>query len=153
MENIAEKDQKTINILETLIIILDDGKLGYTNAAEDVDDAQTKIDFLGFAKERSMFIVELQNEIHKLGKSTATEGGPMGALHRTWIDIKSLFTGGDRDAIINACITGERAAIEEYEQALKEKHFNPMLRPIILDQLASIKETLSKIEKKKSHLL
>ena len=39
------------------------------------------------------FIVELQNQINKLGKSTDTSGGgPLGALHRTWIDIKSAFT-------------------------------------------------------------
>ncbi|WP_366186719.1 PA2169 family four-helix-bundle protein [Flavobacterium ovatum] len=150
MENTDNKTLATIDILETLIIILDDGKLGYTNAAEHVEDTLTKLDFLGYARDRSLLIVELQDEINKLGQSTDTEGGPMGALHRKWIDIKSLFTGGDREAIINTCITGEKVAVEEYELAMKEESLSPMLRNLILQQLISIKNTLAKIELTKS---
>ncbi|WP_418264835.1 ferritin-like domain-containing protein [Flavobacterium faecale] len=152
MENTSKTNEKTIEILDRLITILDDGKLGYTNAAEDVDCNQAKTDFLGYARERALFIVELQDEINKLGKSTNTAGGPMGAIHRAWIDIKSLVTGGDKEAIINACITGEKAAIEEYEDALNEEHLNTSLRPLILKQLASIKTTLAKIEMEKKTL-
>ncbi|MCW2120228.1 ferritin-like domain-containing protein [Flavobacterium sp. 7A] len=150
MENSDSKSASTIDILERLIIILDDGKLGYTNAAEQVEDAQIKVDFLGFARERSSFIIELQDEINKLGKTTDTEGGPMGALHRKWIDIKSLFTGGGTDSIINACITGEEVAIEEYELALKEEQLTAPLSSIILKQLASIESTRDQIELKKN---
>lgn len=150
MENANKKTEETIDTLEGLISILEDGKLGYTNAAEDVDCHQTKTDFLGYARERALFIVELQDEINKLGKSTETEGGPMGALHRTWIDIKSLFTGGDKEAIINACITGENVAIEAYELALKEDYLNTLLRTLIFKQLTSIQSTLAKLELKKN---
>ncbi|AWG20273.1 hypothetical protein FFWV33_01385 [Flavobacterium faecale] len=149
MENTAHNTEATVNILENLIVILNDGKLGYTNAAESVEDTHLKTDFLVFARERSLMIVELQDEVNKLGKSTDTEGGPMGALHRAWIDLKSIFTGGDKEAIINACITGEKAAIEEYENALKDVQLNTMLHPVIIKQMASIQSTLARIEMKK----
>ncbi|WP_432222322.1 ferritin-like domain-containing protein [Flavobacterium sp. TMP13] len=148
-DNLNVDTKEVVSNLEGLIAILEDGKLGYTNAAEDVDCAQTKADFLSYARERSLYVVELQDEVNKLGKSTDTTGGAMGAIHRTWIDIKSLMTGGDKEAIINACITGEEAAIEKYESALKDAHFSPMLQSIVQKQLASIQSTLAKIKMKK----
>ena len=150
MENTDHNNKATVDTLEGLIAMLEDGKLGYTNAAEDVECTETKADFLNYARERSLFVVELQDEINRLGKSTSTTGGPMGVLHRTWIDIKSAFTGGDKDAIINACITGEKAAIEKYEEALKDGELNPTIRPTVSKQLTSIQNTLAKIEMKKS---
>jgi len=106
-----------------------------------------KSDFLDYARERALFIVELQDEINKLGKSTDTSGGgPLGALHRTWIDIKSSFTGGDTEAIINACVTGEEAAIEKYKMALEENHLDYNQVSVVSKQLNSIQNTLSQIK-------
>ncbi|MFB9078843.1 PA2169 family four-helix-bundle protein [Flavobacterium procerum] len=142
-----ETTKEAVKTLEGLISILEDGKLGYTNAAEHVENPAMKTDFLEYARERALFIVELQDEINKLGKSTDTSGGgPLGALHRTWIDIKSAFTGGDTEAIINACITGEEAAIEKYKTALEENHLEYNQVSVVSKQLNSIQNTLSQIK-------
>ncbi|EJG00443.1 ferritin-like domain-containing protein [Flavobacterium sp. F52] len=147
MTHAEETTTETIKTLEGLISILEDGKLGYTNAAEHVENPAMKTDFLEYARERALFIVELQNQINKLGKSTDTSGGgPLGALHRTWIDIKSAFTDGDTEAIINACITGEEAAIEKYKMALEENHLEHDQVYIVSKQLNSIQNTLSQIK-------
>ncbi|MFB9108753.1 ferritin-like domain-containing protein [Flavobacterium gyeonganense] len=144
-----ETTKEAVKTLEGLISILEDGKLGYTNAAEHVENPAMKTEFLEFARERALFIVELQDEINKLGKSTDTSGGgPLGALHRTWIDIKSSFTGGDTEAIINACVTGEEAAIEKYKKALEENHLEYNQVNIVSKQLNSIQNTLSLIKMK-----
>jgi len=145
-----ENTKEAVSTLEGLISILEDGKLGYTNAAEHVENAAIKTDFLEYARERALFIVELQDEINKLGKSTDTSGGgPLGALHRTWIDIKSSFTGGDTEAIINACITGEEAAIEKYKMALEKNELEFNQIAVVSKQLNSIENTLAKIKAKK----
>jgi uncharacterized protein (TIGR02284 family) len=142
-----ETTKEAVKTLEGLISILEDGKLGYTNAAEHVENPAIKSDFLEYARERALFIVELQDEINKLGKSTDTSGGgPLGALHRTWIDIKSSFTGGDTEAIINACITGEEAAIEKYKMAIEENHLEYSQISVVSKQLNSIQNTLSQIK-------
>ncbi|MBZ4036925.1 PA2169 family four-helix-bundle protein [Flavobacterium sp. 17A] len=147
MTHAEETTTETIKTLEGLISILEDGKLGYTNAAEHVENPAMKTDFLEYARERALFIVELQNQINKLGKSTDTSGGgPLGALHRAWIDIKSSFTGGDTEAIINACITGEEAAVEKYKMALEENHLEHDQIYIVSKQLNSIQNTLSQIK-------
>jgi uncharacterized protein (TIGR02284 family) len=145
-----ETTKEAVSTLEGLISILEDGKLGYTNAAEHVESPAIKTDFLDYARERALFIVEVQDEINRLGKSTDTSGGgPLGALHRTWIDIKSSFTGGDTEAIINACITGEEAAIEKYKMALEKNELEASQIAIISKQLNSIQTTLTKIKAKK----
>jgi uncharacterized protein (TIGR02284 family) len=142
-----ETTQEAVKTLEGLISILEDGKLGYTNAAEHVENSAMKSDFLDYARERALFIVELQDEINKLGKSTDTSGGgPLGVLHRTWIDIKSSFTGGDTEAIINACVTGEEAAVEKYKMALEENHLDYNQVSVVSKQLNSIQNTLSQIK-------
>ena len=142
-----ETTKEIVSTLEGLISILEDGKLGYTNAAEHVENDLMKANFFDYARERSLFIVELQDEINRLGKSTdESGGGPLGALHRTWIDIKSTFTGGDTEAIVNACITGEEAAIEKYKMAIEKNnlHYNEI--SILSKQLSSIENTLMKIK-------
>lgn len=150
MLNTDETTKETVSTLEGLISILEDGKLGYTNAAEHAEEASIKSDFIQYARERSLFTVELQDEINRLGKSTnESGGGALGALHRTWIDIKASFTGGDTEAIINACITGEEAAIEKYEEVLKKDHLQTNQIAMITKQLNSIQSTLTKIKAKK----
>lgn len=142
-----ETTKEAVHTLEGLISILEDGKLGYTNAAEHVDSPAIKTDFLEYARERALFIVEIQDEINKLGKSTDTAGGgPLGALHRAWIDIKSSFTSGDTEAIINACVTGEEAAIDKYKSALAKNELEASQIAIVSKQLNSIENTLTKIK-------
>ncbi|MEZ0128989.1 PA2169 family four-helix-bundle protein [Flavobacterium sp. LBUM151] len=149
MTNTDQTTTEAVSTLNGLISILEDGKLGYTNAAEHVENHAIKAEFLDYARERALFIVELQDEINKLGKSTDTSGGgPLGALHRAWIDIKSSFTSGDTEAIVNACVTGEEAAIEKYKMALEKNELDGSQIAIVSKQLNSIQSTLDRIKMK-----
>ncbi|MFL9830495.1 ferritin-like domain-containing protein [Flavobacterium sp. ARAG 55.4] len=147
MTNTDENRTEIVSTLDGLIAILEDGKLGYTNAAEHAEEPLIKSNFTNYARERALFIVELQDEINRLGKTTDTAGGgPLGAIHRAWIDIKSTFTSNDTEAIINACITGEEAAVEKYEMALENEHLSPNQVALISKQLNSIRAVLMKLK-------
>ncbi|MEZ7497550.1 PA2169 family four-helix-bundle protein [Flavobacterium sp. Arc3] len=146
MTNTDENRTEIVSTLDELIAILEDGKLGYTNAAEHIENSAIKSDFIQYARERALFIVELQDEINRLGKSTDTAGGGvLSTLHRAWIDFKSTFTSGDTEAIVNACITGEEAAIEKYEEALKKEELQASQKALLTKQLSSIKAILMKL--------
>jgi uncharacterized protein (TIGR02284 family) len=147
MENL---NASTIDTLNGLISILEDGKLGYVNASEKTENPTLKADFLQYSRERAQFVTELQNEINKLGKSTDEGSGPLGAIHRVWIDFKSMVTGNDTEAIINACLTGEEAAVEKYKLALKEDQLNPGVHTIIAKQLAHIEGVIATIKMQKA---
>lgn len=137
---------KNVQTLEELISILDDGKVGYANAAENCENATLKSEFLAIARERALMIVQLQDEVNSLGKSTDATDGPLGAIHRAWIDFKSLLTGHDSNAIIEACITGEEYAVDKYKSALENDYLTTSTRALILSQLAMIERAIVKIK-------
>ena len=140
------KTTENVKILNGLISILDDGKVGYTNAAENCESTILKTEFLSIARERALMIVQLQDEVNILGQSTDATDGPLGAIHRAWIDFKSLLTGSDSNAIIDACITGEEYAIEMYKKALDNQLFAASARTIVVEQLSEIELSLAKIK-------
>ena len=47
-----------------------------------------------------------------------------GDLHRRWVDVKSMFTGKDEEAVLNEAERGEDHALKAYKEALAkiEKH-------------------------------
>ena len=59
-----------MSLLNGLISILEDGRVGYTNAAENCEDSNLKTEFLGIARERSLMVIQLQDEINKHNKSS-----------------------------------------------------------------------------------
>lgn len=43
-----------------------------------------------------------------------------GDLHRRWVDLKSLVTGKDEEAVLNECERGEDVAKHRYQAALEK---------------------------------
>ncbi len=147
MEN---TDQPVIDVLNHLIDIAEDGKYGYENAAKDITDHHLKSHFTRYADERREYIRILNDQIIKLGGELKhSEGGPVGSLHRTWMDFKSLVTGGDRDPILKACITGEEAAVSAYKKAIENPIITGATMQIVAAQCQGIEDALKTI---KAHL-
>jgi len=143
MEN---NNQNTNEKLNRLIDIAEDGKEGYENAAAAVEDISIKTPFLLFAQERSAYASKLREIVHQLqGEAEGKGGDTMGSLHRVWMSFKTIFTSGDTEAIINACITGEEAAIKEYKLVLSDSLISESIKPLIREQLAGIENTLMNI--------
>ncbi len=142
--------QNTAEKLNDLITIAEDGKEGYENAAKNLKDAAIKSSFLLYAHDRSVYASQLREVVHQLNGEVEDNGGDIkGSMHRVWIDVKSAFTGGDVDAIINACITGEEAAVKEYKLVLNDSLIPESCKPLIKEQLNGIEQVLSSI---KSHV-
>jgi len=140
-----DSNQKTNDKLNRLIDIAEDGKEGYENAATSVKNAAIKSSFLLFAQERSAYASQLREIIHQLnGKAEGDGGDTKGSLHRVWIGLKAAFTSGD-DAIINACITGEEAAIKEYKLVLNDALIPESIKLLVGEQLSGIEKALVNI--------
>jgi hypothetical protein len=84
-------DEKKSSIHQNLIQILEDGKLGYTNAAEHTDNALIKNDY-NFVAERALYHRTSDRNQQTRKTTNASGGGALGAIHRAWMDIKSSFT-------------------------------------------------------------
>ena len=142
----ANSNKKIIDTLNHLIAIAEDGREGYKNAADDVKDTTMKHIFKKYVTQRTQFITQLQNQVQNLGGSPEHNGGPLGVLHRTWMDMKAVFTSGDKNAIIKACITGELTAVKIYQEAINNEIIDGNLRAILAEQLAGIDHAMREIK-------
>jgi uncharacterized protein (TIGR02284 family) len=140
------KEQKeVISTINNLIETLRDGQEGFKQAAEGVKDPQLKSLFNEYSQQRSQFATELQSQARSLGEpEPETSSSAAGALHRTWINLKSAVTRGDDHAILAECERGEDSAVEQYKKAV-DANLSAQLREIVSRQYAEIKKAHDRI--------
>ena len=115
-----------------------DGVKGYTTASEDVEDKDLKELFRKYAVQRDSMITELQDYLHRMGKTDEETSSLEGTLHRAWIDIKAALSSKDRKRILEECERGEDYAVKAYEDALT-KSLPGELKPIVEQQFQDVK--------------
>ncbi len=78
-----------------------------------MEDVTLKQLFMQYSAQRGVYAEELKNTIASFGAVSSEEGGPLGALPRTWIDLKSTLISGDRDIrqIITTQLSGAEAIL------------------------------------------
>lgn len=139
----------TKNIIEGLNDLLEknyDSEKGFKNAAENVNDAGLKSFFKGKAQQRYDFGHEIKAEIKKLGGMPDKGGSMTGAAHRTWMDFKAALSFNTPEAVLDACETGEEAALEDYNEFLKENTLPADTRNVVAGQRSRIAGSLRTIE-------
>lgn len=113
-------DDNTISTLNTLIETCKDGQEGFKQAAEGIERSDVKSVFYELGQQRAKFAGELQGLVREMGGDPETTSSTAGALHRGWINIKSVITGKDDAAILNEAERGEDIAVNAYKKALEE---------------------------------
>ena len=79
-----------------------------------------------YSLQRAKFAGELQNEAINLGEhDPENTSSTAGALHRTWINLRSAITSHDDHAILAECERGEDSAVNEYKKAMERKSPRP----------------------------
>lgn len=142
-----EINTEIISDLKGLINIVNDGKEGYEAAAETTDSIELKAVFLKYAAQRTGYAVELKRHIADHGgESQNQEGGILGVLHRSWIDIKQALSSKEDAAILGAIETGEKAAIEKYDKAIEDYAIHEDHIQLLQRQRTGILEALREIE-------
>jgi len=142
-----ENDKEIISDLNGLVNIVNDGKEGYESAAEATDNPELKALFAKFSAQRAVYAQELKSHIATHGgDSTNDDGGLLGVLHRTWIDIKQSLSSNEDSAILEAVTTGEKAALEKYDIALKNYVEHADHIDLLQKQRTGIAEALASIE-------
>lgn len=128
------------SIATDLIRTLENGKEGFTTAAEKLENSDrpdVAAKFREFAQQRAAMSGELERIAGAYGDDIDQRGTLPGALHRGWIALKDALTGDDADAVIGAAETGENHALEQYREAM-DADISPEFRPIVARQLASV---------------
>ena len=142
MEDIRKK---TLSVLENLIEINNDGNHGYRLAADKIENPEYKTLFHAYAQQRAQFASELEREANLLGRDPDAGESLLGSLHRGWINIKAAVAGGDSEAILGECQTGDKAAVEAYEKALKN-NLPTNIESVIRKQYTDVVEAYNKVK-------
>jgi uncharacterized protein (TIGR02284 family) len=141
MSNYTETIGKKLN---TLLEKTYDAEKGYKKAAENTDNHVLKTFFTQKSEQRYTFGHALKTEITSFGQKVDKGGSFTGAAHRTWMDLKSMFSSNDEEAILEEVIRGEKAAIEDYKDVLSETNLPPSTATILTQQMNQIELDLSK---------
>jgi uncharacterized protein (TIGR02284 family) len=139
--------KETISTINDLIETLKDGQEGFRQAAEAVEDPELKSLFNEFSLQRSRFAGELQGQAVALGESKPEDSSSAaGAMHRTWINLKSAIAKHDDHAILAECERGEDSAVKEYLEAMEEEDLAESVREIISRQYAEVQNAHDRIK-------
>lgn len=141
--------EETAAVLEDLIETLEDGRKGFDQAAERLEEGDhgtIAVDLRRFAQERADFSVELRNVAAQHGIDIAEEGSVAGAMHRGWLTLKDALTGDDPTAVLGAAETGEDHAVSEYDDALG-KDLPVDVRSIIERQAVAVRRAHDEVKR------
>ena len=151
MTEFTRTDETTT--LNTLISTLIDSVTGFEDAAANIEgSSRLQQLFRERASERRQVVEELRAEVRRLGGNAEDDGSFMGKAHQRFLDLKSVVTGRDEQAIINEVERGEDYLKGKFEAALSSDHLSGESRAVVErayqsvrkghDQVSSIKHGL-----------
>ena len=135
-------NEKLIEVLNDLIQINNDRIAGYEKAIVSVDasDVSLKATFRKLADKSEGYKSALSAVVNRCGGEIATGTTNSGKIYRTWMDVKNIFTGNDRQSVLESCEGGEDAALKAYKEALNsDAVMDEDTRELINAQLAEIR--------------
>lgn len=139
----------TAEIGEKLNALLEktyDAEKGFKKAAENTEHTQLRSFFQSKAQQRYDFGHELKSEIKSFGQEIDKGDSLTGKAHRAWMDVKALFSLDDEESMLEEAIRGEKAALEEYEEVLKDTSLPSTTSTVLKSQKQAIENGLSNIK-------
>ncbi|MEZ4884761.1 MAG: PA2169 family four-helix-bundle protein [Chitinophagales bacterium] len=147
-------NDKIVSELNDLLEKNYDGEKGYQEAAEETESTILKNLFQECSQQRYDFGHAIKAEIAKIGGEPDKGSSITSAVHRAWIDFKTLFTDNDDVAVLQECINGEKAALKEYNEALYETTLPDSTKEVVngqrdqivnlIDRMETLKQTFKK---------
>jgi uncharacterized protein (TIGR02284 family) len=141
--------EEVVSDLKELVVLVNDGKEGYQSAAEATENPELKAIFSKFAGERIVYAAELKEHITTHGGSSDNEeGGILGGLHRTWINIKQALSSKEDKAILSAVTEGERAVIAKYDEYIADYADHADHLQLLTEQRDGVTNALKEVEQR-----
>lgn len=143
-----ETTNETIEILNDLIGINNDRIAGYERAIQELQDEDNDLKtlFAGMIDESRKARLALGEEVEVMGKDINMDTTIRGKIYSAWLDLKDIFTGHNRHAILSNCHIGEDAAQKAYKTALESEHLPAYLKQMIEEQKAALQTSHDEIK-------
>lgn len=142
------QNKESVEILNDLIEIHNDRIIGYDRAIKESteENADLKQLFEHMIHESHECKMALATEVLVLKGETAEGTTNSGKIYRVWMDVKAVFTGHDRHAILANCEKGEDAAQAAYKTALADEDLPKYLHDLVAGQQSKLKLSHDKIK-------
>ncbi len=121
----------------------EDAFKGYEKAAENADSNSLTTYFRQKATKRKEFNVSLRREIKVAYADFDDSGSFGGTIHRAWMDIKNLFSADSDESMLEESITGDKAAIDEYNDVIEYKNLPIGLKNLLISQRDDIQRDIA----------
>lgn len=141
-----ENTEKTVEILNDLIKIHNDRIAGYEKATTEVEDAELKELFTKFIGDSHKCKLALGTEIQTYAKDIENTTSSSGDIHRTWISVKTFFTGNDKKSVLEECEFGEDATQTAYRSAMEGDDLPAYLIDMLTEQDVILKAAHDKVK-------
>lgn len=144
----TDLNKEAISILNDLIETSKDGQEGFKSCAEDIKHQELKALFAKRSADCAAAAAELQAQVRALGGDPETSTSVAGDLHRRWVDVKSVFTGKDEEAVLNEAERGEDHALKAYKEALEKisKHNLVGIRDLVERQYHGVQRNHDQVK-------
>ena len=149
MSNVAERineAQRIATVLNGCIEVCIDGEKNYAIAAANVRNHAFKEMLQHHSDQRASFVLQLQDELIKLGFMPENEGTVVGSVRRGAMAARRALERRHNDyAVLRECIREEEAALHRYVRAMRSCDVLTLpvdLRVLLDEQLACIQSAL-----------
>ncbi len=145
---IANEDQHKLLVdnLQNLIEKNYDAESGYKKAMEKAENVDLKKYLNNRAVLRNSFAQDLSDIVIDLKETPKTSGSITGMLHRTWMNLVDAFSSNSDEGILEECIRGEKASVEEYKEFLESTRLPEDITSTVTNQMFKVEETLTEIK-------
>ena len=138
--------KELVDQLEEILAKNIDAQKGYHKAAENAESTSLRSFFEKKAMERKAFNNDLKQQLIASYDEIDDSGSFTGSIHRTWMDVKAMFSSDNDESMLEEAIRGDKAAIEEYEEVLENTSLPNSIAMLIRDQKLKIRTDLNKIK-------
>ncbi len=122
----------------------EDAYKGYNKAAENAEGSSLRTYFQQKAVRRKEFNASLRREIKGAYSDFDVDGSFGGTIHRAWMDVKALFSADDDESMLEESITGDKAAIDEYNDVIEYELLPVGLKNLLISQRDQIQQDIAK---------
>ena len=139
---------ETIEVLNDLVAINNDRIAGYEKAIEEAEasDSDLKSLFTSMIDESRKIRLDLASEVQALGGEYDRGTTASGKLYRAWMDVRAVFSGHDRHAVLPNCERGEDAAQNAYKEALSDNDLPAYVRTMLEEQKQTLRASHDEIK-------
>ena len=143
-----ENNQKVAEVLNDLIAINNDRITGYERALKELKDGDQDLSgiFTSYIDQSRNLRNALGTEVQALGVKMDEGTTASGKIYRAWMDVQALFTGKDRQTVLDNCEFGEDAAQKAYKSALNTEGLPAYLFALINRQKEELRSAHDEIK-------